>query len=265
MLYVVNGKSSSGPNPGYLPVPNRCYFKSRNTNQFVEALQQSSLLSFSVPDGETLAQLSRVVAENNSFGSTPNRRNQRVMAALRQRIKHVIYVIKENRTYDQILGDLDRGNGDPRLTEFGEQITPNFHHFAQQFVDLDNFYDSGDVSGDGWAWSTAGRETDFGRKSVPLYYSGRGTTTTTKAPTGMLTLVGRRFSNVEVRPPKISSFLILPKWPSSKITIRFFAALITPSPTTTAKTNGSVNSSEAYARSRLLGSKDCGVRLHQRR
>jgi DNA-binding beta-propeller fold protein YncE len=94
MLYVVNGKSPSGPNPGYLPVPNRCYFKSRNTNQFVEALQQSSLLSFSVPDEETLAQLSRVVAENNSFGSTPSRRDQHVMAALRQRIKHVIYVVK---------------------------------------------------------------------------------------------------------------------------------------------------------------------------
>src|ERR1700745_883156 len=80
------------------------------------------------------------------------------------RIKHVIYVIKENRTYDQILGDLDRGNGDPQLTEFGEKNTPNFHHLAQQFVDLDNFFDSGDVSGDGWLWSTAGREPDFARR-----------------------------------------------------------------------------------------------------
>ena len=172
-------------------------FKVRKNNQFVEALQRSSLLSFSVPDGETLARLSHVVAENNFFISASSREDQRVMAALRRRIRHVIYIIKENRTYDQILGDLDRGNGDPRLTEFGEQITPNFHHLARQFVDLDNFFDSGDVSGDGWAWSTAGRETDFGRKSVPLYYWVGVRPTTTKASTGMLTLVGRPFSNVE--------------------------------------------------------------------
>ena len=93
----------------------------------------------------------------------------------------MIYIIKENRTYDQVLGDLDRGNGDPSITEFGAAITPNQHKLASYFVDLDNFYDSGDVSANGWPWSTSGRESDLGTKSVPLNYSssptggGRGT------------------------------------------------------------------------------------------
>jgi YVTN family beta-propeller protein len=168
MLYVINGKSQAGPNRGYS--------RKRKDNQFVEALQRSSLLSFRVPAEPALARLSAIVAENNFFTARQSRKDELVMAALRQRIKHIIYIIKENRTYDQILGDLDRGNGDPRLTEFGERITPNFHHLAEQFVDLDNFFDSGDVSGDGWAWSTAGRETDFGRRLVPLYYAGQGAT-----------------------------------------------------------------------------------------
>jgi YVTN family beta-propeller protein len=171
MLYVVNGKSPSGPNPGYLPVPNRCYFKSRNTNQFVEALQQSSLLSFSVPDGETLAQLSRVVAENNSFGSTPKRTDQRVLAALRQRVKHVIYVVKENRTYDQILGDLDRGNGDPRLTEFGEQITPNFHHLAGYSRVATSKHLHGDAEADDRSFRSSAAGLDLQRHSFCVFIS----------------------------------------------------------------------------------------------
>jgi len=97
------------------------------------------------------------------------------MRELHKTIKHVIYIIKENRTYEQILGDLDRGNGDPALTEFGERITPNFHNIARQFVDLDNFYNSGEVSGDGWPWSTSARESDFGEKAVVLNYANRGT------------------------------------------------------------------------------------------
>lgn len=168
MLYVANGKSQAGPN--------RHYSRKRKDDQFVEALQRSSLLSFRVPAEPTLARLSAVVAENNFYAARPSRQAEFLITALRQRIKHIIYIIKENRTYDQILGDLDRGNGDPRLTEFGERITPNLHQLAQQFVDLDNFFDSGDVSGDGWTWSTAGRETDFARRLMPLYYAGQGST-----------------------------------------------------------------------------------------
>jgi hypothetical protein len=158
------------------------------------------LLSFPVPDKPALARLSAVVAENNFLTAQPRRKDQVMMAALRHRIKHVIYVIKENRTYDQILGDLDPGNGDPQLTEFGEKNTPNFHHLAQQFVDLDNFFDSGDVSGDGWLWSTAGREPDFARRLVPLFYAGQGATyefegTNRNVNVGWATLQQRRRAN----------------------------------------------------------------------
>ncbi|HST11634.1 MAG TPA: beta-propeller fold lactonase family protein, partial [Terriglobales bacterium] len=87
-------------------------------------------------------------------------------------IRHVIYVLKENRTYDQILGDLGVGNGDASLTMYGEAITPNEHKLARQFGVLDNFYDSGDVSGDGHVWSTAATVTDYTEKVWPLDYRG---------------------------------------------------------------------------------------------
>ena len=93
------------------------------------------------------------------------------------RIKHVIYIIKENRTYDQILGDLKKdgkpvGNGDPRLTMYGEAVTPNEHKLALQFGVLDNFFDSGEVSGDGHVWSTAAIGTDYLEKTWQQNYRG---------------------------------------------------------------------------------------------
>jgi DNA-binding beta-propeller fold protein YncE len=93
------------------------------------------------------------------------------------RIKHVIYVIKENRTYDQVLGDLKQngkavGNGDPSLAMYGEDSTPNEHKLALQFGVLDNFYDSGEVSGDGHVWSTAGIGTDYLEKTWQQSYRG---------------------------------------------------------------------------------------------
>ena len=92
-------------------------------------------------------------------------------------IKHVIYMIKENRTYDQVLGDLEEngrrvGNGDPGLTMYGAKITPNQHKLALQFGVLDNFYDSGEVSGDGHVWSTAGIGTDYLEKTWEQNYRG---------------------------------------------------------------------------------------------
>jgi DNA-binding beta-propeller fold protein YncE len=91
------------------------------------------------------------------------------------RIKHVIYVLKENRTYDQILGDLKQdgkavGNGDPRLTMYGESVTPNEHKLALQFGVLDNFFDSGEVSGDGHVWSMAAIGTDYLEKTWQQNY-----------------------------------------------------------------------------------------------
>lgn len=93
-------------------------------------------------------------------------------------IKHVLYIIKENRTYDQVLGDLKdvqgrpRGNGDPDLTLFGEEITPNIHQLAREFVTLDNTYCSGDVSGNGHPWSTGAIGTDIGERAWMLSYGG---------------------------------------------------------------------------------------------
>lgn len=89
------------------------------------------------------------------------------------KIKHVIYIIKENRTYDQVFGDLGVGNGDPSVTMYGADITPNQHALAKQFGVLDNFYDSGDVSGDGHIWSTSASISDYIAKTIPVAYRGR--------------------------------------------------------------------------------------------
>lgn len=88
-------------------------------------------------------------------------------------IRHVIYIIKENRTYDQIFGDLPAGNNDPSLTMYGRSITPNQHKLAEQFGILDNFYDSGEVSGDGHVWSTAAISSDYTEKTWQQSYRGK--------------------------------------------------------------------------------------------
>ncbi len=89
-------------------------------------------------------------------------------------IKHVFYIIKENRTYDQVLGDLPQGNGEADLALFGQNVTPNLHALASRFVLLDNFYDCAEASGDGWPWSTQGQASEYVIKNLPYNYSGRG-------------------------------------------------------------------------------------------
>ena len=88
-------------------------------------------------------------------------------------IQHVIYVIRENRTYDQVLGDLGRGDGDASLTLFGRKITPNAHALSEQFVTLDNLYADGEVSVDGHAWSNAAYASDYNEKTWPSNYADR--------------------------------------------------------------------------------------------
>jgi DNA-binding beta-propeller fold protein YncE len=168
-LYIANGRGVTGPNPGLT------YFNQQDPNQYVYNLEKSYLLSFPVPSDSALQSLTSQVAINDQFGSTLGASDAALMSELHHRIKHVIYVVKENRTYDQVLGDLPVGNGDPTLTDFGQAITPNYHQICENFVDLDNFYCSSDVSGDGHAWAFAGRENDLTQKSIPLNYSGRGT------------------------------------------------------------------------------------------
>jgi YVTN family beta-propeller protein len=88
-------------------------------------------------------------------------------------IKYVIYIIKENRTYDQVFGDVKEGNGDPSLVMFGETVTPNHHKLAREFVLLDNLYCNGHVSRDGHPWSTMAYNTDYVARDWALTYSGR--------------------------------------------------------------------------------------------
>ncbi len=176
-LYVVNAKSNAGPNPGgcrnnYATSGDRpCAL----AQQYVWQLEKGSLASIPRPAAETLKALTLQVARNNHFSVPAHRpESDALFTFLRSRIHHVIYIIKENRTYDQILGDLEKGNGDPRLNLFPEALAPNHHAIARQFVTLDNFYDSGEVSGNGWNWSTAARATDFVERTIPMNYAHRG-------------------------------------------------------------------------------------------
>jgi DNA-binding beta-propeller fold protein YncE len=177
-VYVVNGKSNAGPNPGACRNTSATAPGAQNgcnaANQYVLQQTKAGFLSMPMPSGAELASLTWQVAKNNYFPKTVgDDRNEAKLARMRSQIKHVIYVIKENRTYDQVLGDLPRGNGDPRLAVFGAATTPNLHRLASNFVTLDNFLDSGEVSGDGWNWTTAARTTDYTEKTVPVAYGGR--------------------------------------------------------------------------------------------
>ena len=176
-LYVVNAKSTPGPNPGNC----RKDFSTTGdrpcalAQQYVWQLEKGSLTTIPRPGPVELKTLTLQVARNNHF-SVPAKQpeSNALFAFLRSRIHHVIYIIKENRTYDQLLGDLEKGNGDPRLALFPEPLAPNHHAIARRFVTLDNFYDSGEVSGVGWNWSTAARATDYVERTIPMNYAGRG-------------------------------------------------------------------------------------------
>ncbi|MEA5504629.1 beta-propeller fold lactonase family protein [Halotia wernerae UHCC 0503] len=171
-LFVVNAKDNSGPNPS--GGRSTAAGQARNTtfrNDYVLALQKAGIAQIPVPQGRTLAMLSQQVDKNNGFD---NRRPDRTMRFLQGKIKHVVYIIKENRTYDQVLGDLPIGNGDPNLTLFPESISPNHHKLAADFVTFDNFYDSGSISGDGWGWSTFGQTTEYTEKTVSVLYGNAG-------------------------------------------------------------------------------------------
>jgi len=181
MLYVVNNKSVPGPNPGGCRRTTSIARDALDTchaqNEYILQLNKGGFETIPTPHESELASLTKQVAENNHYVSdAQHAANKKTMAFLRAHIKHVIYIIKENRTYDQVLGDLPEGNGDPHLTMLPRPLSPNHHRLAEQFVDLDNFYDSGDVSGEGWNWSTAARESEMVENTVPINYAGRGFT-----------------------------------------------------------------------------------------
>ena len=178
-VFVVNRKSPPGPNPqGCLPElavyrgqPNAC----GAANQYIFELEKAGLLEFPMPGSRALSGMTMQVAQNIGLPGARERAaaNAR-MASIAGHIKHVVFIIKENRTYDQVLGDLDIGNGDPRLAILGGALSPNHHRLARQFVTLDNFYDSGEQSSTGWPWSTAARTTDLMEKTASVNYADRG-------------------------------------------------------------------------------------------
>ncbi|MCP5524404.1 MAG: bifunctional YncE family protein/alkaline phosphatase family protein [Verrucomicrobiales bacterium] len=128
-----------------------------------------------VPDDDTLAGYTRQVRQDarvpEMLRAWEKSRSPRAPQPVPQRLgdpsvfEHVVYIIKENRTYDQVFGDLPRGNGDPSLCVFGRETTPNHHALAEQFVLLDNYYCNGVLSADGHAWATEGYATDYLEKS----------------------------------------------------------------------------------------------------
>jgi YVTN family beta-propeller protein len=184
-MYIVNGKSDTGPNPGYgygnLAFIEFITFPGGNAqesakltanNQYQFQLEHATLVSAQVPGAGDLAGLTSQVAANNGYSVTPPASDAQVTSFLHSKIQHIIYVVKENRTFDQILGDLGNGsNGDPSLVLFGNLVTPSFHLMAQNFVTLDNFMDPGDGSMDGWSWSMRGRVTNTETLTQQINYA----------------------------------------------------------------------------------------------
>ncbi|MGA0602298.1 hypothetical protein ACO2Q3_16440 [Caulobacter sp. KR2-114] len=177
-IFVVNGKSVPGPVPdncrNNLSIQAADRAPCRSMNEYVWQREKAGFLALPTPTPAQLGALTRQVAQNDHLPRLQAPADDAVMAFLRQHIHHVIYVVKENRTYDQVLGDLEVGNGDPRLAVFGRALTPNQHALARQFVDLDAFFDSGESSNTGWNWTTAARTTDFVEREAPVNYAERG-------------------------------------------------------------------------------------------
>jgi YVTN family beta-propeller protein len=184
-MYIINGKSVTGPNPGHLssatarithftyPGGNAAAaVASRASNQYQFQLERASLVSAPVPSRRHLRDLTEQVADNNFYSEKHADKDSRVMRFLSRRIKHVIYVVRENRTFDQTLGDLENGaEVDPSLVQFGRTITPNDHKTATEFVTLDNFMNPGDGSMDGWSWAMQGRVTKVESLTQQINYA----------------------------------------------------------------------------------------------
>lgn len=192
-LWVTNGKGFETMANPYGPQPIKAkektpYQKSITSEekkpvQYIGSLFKGSLSFIPIPSLEELGKYSTQVYKNTPYnknkealaeGEYGNPIPQKVGAS--SPIKYVFYVIKENRTYDQVLGDMKEGNGDSSLCLFTEKITPNLHVLARNFVLLDNFYVDAEVSADGHNWSTAAYATDYVEKTWPTNYSGRGGT-----------------------------------------------------------------------------------------
>jgi DNA-binding beta-propeller fold protein YncE len=163
LIGSAKGKGS-GPNPK--PIGKRD--DGRTRYPYGPAMIHGSLARLPLADvTANLPAYTKQVVETNALRGNGDRVP---FAGGENKIHHVIYIIKENRTYDQVFGDLAGGNGDSSLTMYGEEVTPNQHKLARQFGILDNFYDSGDVSGDGHVWSNSASISDYIAKTWPIGY-----------------------------------------------------------------------------------------------
>ncbi len=189
-IMVTNGKGFSSKANPFGPNPFRkkeaVLYQQGDTSkpigvQYIAGLFKGTLSIINEPSANELAVFSKAVYTNTPYskekelqaeGAKGNPVPMKVGDT--SPIKYVFYVIKENRTYDQVLGDMKEGNGDTSLVLFGKNITPNQHNLAQQFVLLDNFYVDAEVSSDGHNWSMGGYATDYLEKTWPTNYGGRG-------------------------------------------------------------------------------------------
>ncbi|MDE3251416.1 MAG: bifunctional YncE family protein/alkaline phosphatase family protein [Bacteroidota bacterium] len=189
-VYVANGKGFTsmanpyGPNPVSKKV--QLGFQKGDQNkpvevQYIGGLFKGTLSIFPEPSEEQLRIDAQAVYQNTPYTKTKEWLSQGetgnpipMKVGDPSPIKYVFYIIKENRTYDQVLGDMPEGNGDKELCLFGDKVTPNLHALAREFVLLDNFYVDGEVSADGHNWSLGGYATDYLEKTWVTSYGGRG-------------------------------------------------------------------------------------------
>jgi DNA-binding beta-propeller fold protein YncE len=168
LLIATSKGRGTGPNSGANNLTNE---RRHHEHPYIATLLYGSIARLKIQNIEKqLPELTRTVEESNLLHSSPG---QIQFAQNSNPIHHVIYIVKENRTYDQVLGDLKVGDGDPSLTLYGADVTPNEHKLALQFGVLDNFYDSGEVSGDGHNWSTAAITSDYNEQTWQISYRSR--------------------------------------------------------------------------------------------
>ncbi|MBB6051361.1 bifunctional YncE family protein/alkaline phosphatase family protein [Armatimonas rosea] len=171
-LFIGSSKGvGTGANPSEKPDPE--YARGFS---YILSLLSGVVSTVPTPDAKQLADHTRKCLANVPKVREPKPGSSAIPSKLGERspIEHVLYIIKENRTYDQVLGDLGKGNGDKSLCLFGEDVTPNHHALAREYVTLDNLYCSGEVSVDGHHWSNAGIVPDFMQRTWPAQYGGKG-------------------------------------------------------------------------------------------
>ncbi|MEU9214136.1 bifunctional YncE family protein/alkaline phosphatase family protein, partial [Streptomyces sp. NPDC048415] len=177
-LYVTNAKGlGAAPNngPGY---PNPTSSAPASPDQYSGSMMMGTLSTISLDGGaQQLSGWTQSVVANNGFEQKDNPRASGAVVPRRvgeeSPIKHIIYVVKENRTYDQEFGSLSQGNGDASLNLFGDDSVPNARALQKRFVTLDNFYADAEVSAQGWNWTVAANSNPYSEQGWPGNYSGR--------------------------------------------------------------------------------------------